>query len=41
MITINLAFDEGLARELTEGLTNLGIDSKRQEAEVLVNKTEW
>jgi len=41
MITINLAFDEELARELAEYLTNLGIDSKRQEAEVLVNKTDF
>jgi len=41
MITINLAFNEELARELTEYLTNLGIDSKRQEAEVLVNKTDF
>jgi len=41
MITINLAFDEELATELTEYLTNLGIDSKQQEAEVLVNKTDF
>jgi len=41
MITINLAFDEELASELTEYLTNLGIDSKRQESEILVNKTDF
>jgi len=41
MITINLAFDEELVRELTEYLTNLGIDSKLEESEVLVNKTDF
>ena len=41
MITINLAFDEELARELTEYLSNIGIDSKLQESEVLVNKNDF
>ena len=41
MITINLAFDDVLARELTEYLSNLGIDSKLEESEVLVNKTDF
>ncbi len=41
MISIDLAFDEELASELTNYLMNLGIDSKRQESEVLVNKTNF
>ncbi len=41
MISINLAFDEEIASELTDYLTNLGIDSKREESEVLVNKTDF
>ena len=41
MISINLAFDEKIAFELTDYLKNLGIDSKREEAEVLVNKTDF
>jgi len=31
MITINLAFDEEITKELTDYLTNLGIDSKLKE----------
>ena len=41
MISINLAFDEKIAIELTDYLKNLGIDSKREEAVVLVNKTDF
>jgi len=41
MISINLAFDEEIASELTDYLMNLGIDSKREESEVLVNKTDF
>ena len=40
MISINLAYDEEIARELTSYLTNLGIDSKQEKSEVLVNKTD-
>ncbi len=39
MITINLAFDDEIASELTSFLTNLGIDSKQEKSEVKVNKT--
>ncbi len=39
MITINLAFDEDIASELTSFLTKLGIDSKQEKSEVQVNKT--
>jgi len=41
MITINLAFDEEIAKELTDYLTELGIDSKLKESEVQVNKTDF
>ena len=41
MISINLAFDEQIAVELTDYLTNLGIDSKREESEVLIKKTDF
>jgi len=41
MITINLAFDEEIAKELTDYLTNLGIDSKLKEFGVLVNTTDF
>jgi len=41
MITINLAFDEEIAKELTDYLTNLGIDSKLKKFEVQVNKNDF
>ena len=41
MITINLAFDEEIAKELSEYLTSLGIDSKLKKFEVKVNKTDF
>ena len=41
MISINLAFDEEIASELTSYLANLGIDSKLEGSEVLVNKTDF
>jgi hypothetical protein len=40
MISINLAYDEEIAKELIIYLTNLGIDSKQEKSEVLVNKTD-
>ena len=41
MITINLAFDKEIAKELTDYLTDLGIDSKLEEFEVRVDKTDF
>jgi len=41
MISINLAFDEEIASELTDYLTNLGIDSRLEGTQVLVNKTDF
>ncbi len=41
MISINFAFDEKIAIEMIDYLKNLGIDSKREEAVVLVNKTDF
>ena len=41
MININLAFDEEIAKELTDYLTNFGIDSKLKKHEVQVNKTDF
>ena len=41
MISINLAFDEEIASELTDYLTNLWIDSRLEGTQVLVNKTDF
>jgi hypothetical protein len=41
MITINLAFDEEIAKELKDYFTNLGIDSKLKKFEVQVNKMDF
>lgn len=41
MITINLAFDEKIARELTDYLAGLGIDSKLEEFEIQINKNDF
>lgn len=41
MITIDLAFDEEIAKELTDYLTELGIDSKLEECQIQINKTDF
>ncbi len=41
MLTINLAFDGEIAKELADYFTNLGIDSKLKKFEVQVNKTDF
>ena len=41
MITINLAFDKEIAKELVDYLTELGINSKLGEFEVIINKTDF
>ena len=38
MISIHLAFDEKLAKELTSYLNDQGIDSNQEKSQVLVNK---
>lgn len=39
MITIYLAYDEEIAKELASYLSSQGIDSKQEKSQVLVNKT--
>lgn len=41
MITIDLAFDKEIAKELAEYLTEQGIDSKLEDSLVSVNKTDF
>ena len=41
MITINLAFDEDIAKELVEYLTELGIDFTVKQSEIQINKTDF
>jgi len=41
MISINLAFDEEIAHDLKDYLTNLGIDSKLKRNEVLITKDDF
>ena len=38
MISIDLAFDEELAKELTTYLNDQGIDSSQEKSQILVNK---
>lgn len=39
MISINLAFDKELAKELTGYLNDQGIDSNQEKSQVIVNQT--